>query len=120
MCGGMFVYLCMSMAGQSYQRELRTDIQNKPEILEHLGEIITVEWDYGASGLPRGPNGEYSDLFKVKGTKGSAEVIGHTQGGSMVGDTLRLPDGREISLHESYLPADPGKVLEELGLDNKK
>jgi len=109
LCGGSFVYFCMSMAGKSYERELKTDIQNHPAIKEHLGEIITVKWEAGALGLPSGPGGEASDLFTVSGTKKTAEVIGHTEGfaGEMKGDILRLPDGQEISLHGSYTPLSP-------------
>ncbi|MCE9524776.1 MAG: toll/interleukin-1 receptor domain-containing protein [Planctomycetales bacterium] len=96
MCGGLFSYLVMSMAGQGYERQLQTDIQNNSIVLEHVGEIISVDWDFAASGVN-------DDKFQVKGTKGTAMVIGHTDSSShqMVGDTLRLPDGTEYSLHSS-------------------
>jgi len=51
------------------------DLQGRSAVVEHLGEIISVESAYGSA--PSGPKGELGYGFTVRGTKGTATVYGH-------------------------------------------
>ena len=105
MCGGGYgIYLLAMLGSQSYANDLREDIKNHPAIAEHVGEISSIEQVFGAMGLPQAPDGDTSSLFKIKGSKGDAEIIAHSEyvygESKMLGDTLRLPSGTTIPLGE--------------------
>jgi len=107
LCGGSFMYFCVMIAHSSNAEDIKLDIQGRPTISEHLGEIESVDSTFGSA--PRGPGNELGYAFLVKGSKGSATVYGHLDyslsPSRMVADTLKLPDGTEISLHEDLAPA---------------
>jgi|GEM_PF-6796119 hypothetical protein len=108
MCGGLgfFFYIGSTVVPKEHEADIRADLQGRSAVVEHLGEIISVESLYGSA--PSGPKGELGYGFTVRGTKGTATVYGHNDYSSspsrMVADKMKLADGLEISLHDSYTP----------------
>jgi hypothetical protein len=80
--------------------QVRADISDNPVVLEHIGEIESIGFEFWASGMAKGDD---TFVFALKGTKGegvlTAEVItidaDHEE---VLSGTLRLPSGEKMDL----------------------
>ena len=87
--------------------QVKADIQDNPVILEHIGRIESIEFDFMASGEAPGDD---TLVFSLKGTKGegvvTAEVITVDDEHEEVrSGTLRLPSGKTVDLFPEADPA---------------
>jgi hypothetical protein len=100
-CGG-FGYFAMNKGFEVMQQDLQTRLSTDPVAQQHLGQIESVTFDFGASiteSQERG--GDQVFVFHVKGSNGSGDVIGNQppQGGQTIRNPkLILPSGEEVPL----------------------
>jgi hypothetical protein len=119
-CGGGLVLtqFTFSMIASEYQRELA----GNPVIVEHIGEIQSLDVSWGGifeEAQKAGEQGGQGSLvFDVEGSKGSGRIVvepdqGQAGGGGDLGaGTLIMPDGNRYPLDPSAGPAG----IEELEL----
>lgn len=99
-CGG-FGYFAMSKGFEVFEQNLQANLSTNPVAQQHLGEIQSVKMDFWAGVKETEERGKQTMLFKVVGSKGSAEVIGDQPpagGQAVTNPILRLPGGEEIPL----------------------
>jgi len=100
-CGGM-MYLGFNRNLGVMQEDLRAKLNSDAAAQEHLGTIQKIELDFMASVAASEGQVEKRMVFKVRGDKGSGEVVGYLQsdnGRETVHECqLKLPDGQEIDL----------------------
>jgi len=96
---------------------VRSEVENDPAILEHIGEIESFELDISdtaAAGQAAEQPGDPSPLaFQIQGSKGEGQLLvmpDDTQNGGFGSATLILSDGRRI-------PVDMMGVTEDFDLD---
>ena len=96
---------------------VRSEVENDPAILEHIGEIESFELDISdtaAAGQAAEQPGDPSPLaFQIQGSKGEGQLLvmpDDTQNGGFGSATLILSDGRRI-------PVDMMGVTEDIDLD---
>ena len=87
--------------------QVKADIQDNPVILEHIGRIESIDFEFMATGAAQG---EDTLVFNLKGTKGegvvTAEVITVDDEHEEVrSGTLRLPSGEKVDLFPEADPA---------------
>ena len=108
--GGVALHYCVSEL-------VRSEVENDPAILEHIGEIESFELDISdtaAAGQAAEQPGDPSPLaFQIQGSKGEGQLLvmpDDTQNGGFGSATLILSDGRRI-------PVDMMGVTEDIDLD---
>jgi hypothetical protein len=96
--GGYFV---MKWGFNFVAEDVKADIQDHPAILEHIGAIEEIEFDFGATTALKGEaNNVY--VFQLKGGKGKGTLTAtvETDGDHerVVAGKLRLPSGETVDL----------------------
>jgi hypothetical protein len=112
--GGVMIYVGLSILSDEYSRQLA----GNPVIVEHIGEIESIEASWSATieeAQKAGDQGTGAPVaFEVEGSKGSGTLLveqDQSGGGSMIKSaTLILPDGTRIPIDVSVTPS----ALEEL------
>jgi hypothetical protein len=79
------------------ERDIARQLENSPEIVEHIGTIETLSIDIMASGEVEGDD---TLVYKVRGERGSGTLIVTSIGDDqeIVNAKLQLSDGREFIL----------------------
>ncbi|MHC4816924.1 MAG: Coa1/Tim21 domain-containing protein [Planctomycetota bacterium] len=104
------LYFLVGWGLDMVSEQVKADIQDNPVILEHIGRIESIEFDFMASGAA---SGDDTLVFNLKGTKGegvlTAEVITVDDEHEEVrSGTLRLASGEKVDLFpEPDLPPSP-------------
>ena len=112
--GGVALYY---FGSEAISELVRSEVENDPAILEHIGEIESFELDISdtaAAGQAAEQPGDPSPLaFQIQGSKGEGQLLvmpDDTQNGGFGSATLILSDGRRI-------PVDMMGVTEDIDLD---
>lgn len=104
-CG--FGYYGFQFIGSQLANQLRPQLQNSPEIVEHIGEIQTMTLNPQAM---QQTDHSGKMVFDVTGTQGNGQiVVDPEQLGQQTADegvVLILPDGRQIPL-TGFAPPPP-------------
>ncbi len=113
-CG--FVYLGVPFVSNQLANQLRPQLQNSPEIVEHIGEIQDMTLNPQAM-QQEDQSGKM--VFDLQGTKGNGQVVVDPAqfGANTIDEGLELvlPDGRRIPItgptpvpqHDGPVPVDP-------------
>lgn len=113
--GGVLILGCCGCAGLMYfggqqamnagmsviATQLRPKLAEDPVVQQHIGEIQSLEGDFGASIQESNASGSQGELvFNIKGTKGEGVIIGKPANGnaSLENGRLRLKSGEEFPL----------------------
>ena len=112
--GGVALYY---FGSEAISELVRSEVENDPAILEHIGEIESFELDISdtaAAGQAAEQPGDPSPIaFQIQGSKGEGQLLvmpDDTQNGGFGSATLILSDGRRI-------PVDMMGVTEDIDLD---
>jgi hypothetical protein len=97
-CGGAVGVIAFGV--NLIEAEVKDKLRDNPKLREHIGEIQALDTDITASLAVEGKD---TYRYKVRGTKGSGELIvkQHTDddGNEVIDEaTLRLPDGRTVQI----------------------
>ena len=89
-----------------FERQVAADIEDNPVILEHIGDIESIETDWTATGEEPGDD---VFVFRLKGSKGdgllTAECITvDADHEDVVSGSLKLPSGTTIDLFDKAVP----------------
>jgi hypothetical protein len=86
---------------------VKEQIQDDPVIVEHIGDIESINVNFTASGEEKNKNlkpGRNVLVFDVKGSKGSGQVVGlqvqAPQPGLVLEEAVLRKDGQEYPLSE--------------------
>lgn len=93
-------YFGVQMVGTELARQYQPQIQNSPEIVEHIGEIQEMALDLQGAQRAGEPG---AMVFSVRGTKGSGQIVVDPGQAARAPDEafeLILPDGRRLPITE--------------------
>lgn len=112
--GGAAIMFGLSAFGEIAKAEL----QGNPVIVEHIGEIESVDFSFGGTAgvAEENPGAGNTLVFDIKGDKGSGQVVivqNQNGGGPIESAKLLLPDGTELPID---LGAGPSEA-EEMDFD---
>ena len=98
-CGG---FALLGMFGLNVVGDVvKKDIQNVPEIQEHIGEISKCSFNIMATSNLAEETGEQGVMvFDLSGSKGSGTLTARVVGESVTDATLELPTGEKIELSQ--------------------
>ncbi|MFK7818935.1 MAG: hypothetical protein AB8G99_09455 [Planctomycetaceae bacterium] len=112
-CGGGA--LLVNFGFNVVAEDLRAQLQDHPQIREHIGEIQSIEVEFAASAVV---DDEDTFVYEIVGSKGTARAtikslsVGEDE--QILSATLRLAYGREVDMNfdGSYAPGMAEKPTE--------
>ena len=100
-CGGL-IYVTFTEGVEVFEQELIARLNSDPAAQKHLGTVQSVKFDLLASTKETNENdGDQVFLFHVKGSQGSADLVGvpdHSGTQGITDARLILPSGEEVDL----------------------
>lgn len=117
LCCGGGVFLVNFGVGQ-LGKQLTIQIKNNPAVVENVGEIESLEVNWGGTVEEAQQSGESDSglIFDIKGSKGSAKLMIKDDGGGAGNATLILQDGTRIPIDFEGPSANPDAM--DLDLDD--